>query len=48
MQRRAARTGMLGVLLICLAGGGLGIARAEWETVGRVVTLPERPGPHWF
>src|SRR5204863_1393173 len=35
-------------LLICLAGGGLGIARAEWETVGRVVTLPERPGPHWF
>src|SRR5437879_9373673 len=48
MQRRAARTGMLGALLICLAGGGLGIARAEWETVGRVVTLPERPGPHWF
>src|SRR5206468_9447401 len=48
MQRRAARTGMLGALLICLAGGGVGIARAQWETVGRVLSLPERPGPHWF
>src|SRR5712692_7689666 len=48
MRRRAARTGMLGTLLTCLVGGGLGIARADWETVGRVVTLPERPGPHWF
>jgi len=48
MRRRAARAGMVGALLTCFAGGGVGIARAQWETVGRVLSLPERPGPHWF
>src|SRR5213594_5044070 len=48
MQRRAARAGVLGALLIICLGSGVGIARAQWETVGRVLSLPERPGPHWF
>jgi methylamine dehydrogenase heavy chain len=31
--------------LLCLLAGGAG---AQWEQTGKVVTLPERPGPHWF
>src|SRR5882724_11879270 len=31
--------------ILCLL---VGSARAQFEAVGKVVTLPERPGPHWF
>src|SRR5262249_5821 len=48
MWRRTARAGAVVALLTCLVGGGAGIAPAQWETVGKVLSLPERPGPHWF
>jgi methylamine dehydrogenase heavy chain len=46
MRRPSARVRLLGALLLSLAGTR--VAGAEWETVGKVATLPERPGPHWF
>src|SRR5215813_5844766 len=48
MWRRTARAGAVVALLTCFVGGGAGIARAQWETVGKVLSLPDRPGPHWF
>jgi len=35
-------------LIACLALGGAACAGTEPESVGKVVTLPERPGVHWF
>jgi methylamine dehydrogenase heavy chain len=46
MRRRSPRIRLLGAVLLSLAGTR--VAGAEWETVGKVATLPERPGPHWF
>src|SRR5437762_10255229 len=37
--------GALAVWLIVASGVALA---ADAETVGQVVTMPERPGPHWF
>src|SRR5690348_526713 len=34
-------------LVLWLVAGGLA-SGTEPEAVGRVVTLPARPGPHWF
>lgn len=34
--------------LFCLAPGGSLARAAEPETIGKSVTLPETPGPHWF
>jgi methylamine dehydrogenase heavy chain len=36
------------VLLLAFFVRGLAGAGPEPETIGRVRTLPERPGPHWF
>lgn len=35
-------------LILILLGVFAGSARAQFEAVGKVVTLPEKPGPHWF
>ncbi|HJQ85308.1 MAG TPA: amine dehydrogenase large subunit [Candidatus Binatia bacterium] len=45
MRRPAALTCLLRALTLSLA---LGAAGAAAETVGQVVTLPDKPGPHWF
>ena len=47
-MRRSASHPLLGALVALLVATALGAARAEWETVGKSLTLPERPGPHWF
>ena len=48
VRRAAVRRRVLAALL----GGCIAVARAgavpEPETVGKVATLPEQPGPHWF
>lgn len=41
---RRWRAGAGLALVLALAG----VARAQPEAVGRMLTLPERPGPHWF
>jgi methylamine dehydrogenase heavy chain len=46
MKRPAPSSHLFAAALLWLVAGG--IAAAEWESVGKVVTLPERPGPHWF
>src|SRR5207245_6894077 len=38
---------LLCALAVWLVASGVALA-AEAETVGRVMTLPARPGPHWF
>jgi methylamine dehydrogenase heavy chain len=49
MTRSAARSRPhWWTLLLCLALRGAGAAGPEPEAIGRVLTLPERPGPHWF
>jgi methylamine dehydrogenase heavy chain len=48
MEGSAARNRLLRALVVSLVAGGLAFAGTEPETVGRVVTLPERPGAHWF
>jgi methylamine dehydrogenase heavy chain len=45
---RPASHALLAALVALLVAAGIGSARAEWETVGKSLTLPERPGPHWF
>ena len=35
-------------MLLCLTAGVIAGAEAPPETVGKVVVLPARPGPHWF
>src|SRR6185312_2983672 len=35
----------LALSILCLVAGS---ARGQFETVGKVVTLPEQPGAHWF
>ena len=47
MKRPSPRRPLLGTLAAWLLATGAALA-AEAETVGRVMTLPERPGPHWF
>ena len=39
---------LLAALLMACAAAGLAGAASEPETVGKVATLPEQPGPHWF
>ncbi len=39
------RRPLLGALAVWLVASGVALAA---ETVGQVMTLPERPGPHWF
>src|SRR2546426_6153672 len=39
------RRPLLGALAVWLVASGAALAA---ETVGQVMTLPERPGPHWF
>src|SRR4029077_17166644 len=41
------RRPLLGAFAVWLLAGGV-VFGAEAETVGQVMTLPERPGPHWF
>jgi methylamine dehydrogenase heavy chain len=48
MRRAAVPLCLLGALTLALLVGATALAGPEPETVGRVVTLPERPGPHWF
>ena len=47
MTLPSRRNLLLRVLAAWLLAGGVALA-AEAETVGRSLTLPERPGPHWF
>src|SRR2546426_718392 len=47
MTRRSPRRPLLGALAVWLVASGVALA-AEGETVGQVMTLPERPAPHWF
>jgi len=47
MTLPSPRNLLLRVLAAWLLAGGVALA-AEAETVGRSLTLPERPGPHWF
>jgi methylamine dehydrogenase heavy chain len=42
-----ARWGLLG-LPLCLLAGGAPRAGGTAEPIGTVLTLPARPGPHWF
>jgi methylamine dehydrogenase heavy chain len=48
MRRLASPHGLCRALLVALLVGGLAFAGTGPETVGKVLTLPERPGPHWF
>src|SRR2546426_6266562 len=48
MRPPAAGKRLLRVLLLSLAATCIARAGAEPETVGKSVTLPARPGPHWF
>src|SRR5438067_9695893 len=47
MTRRSPRRPLLGALAVWLVASGVALA-VEPETVGQVMTLPERPAPHWF
>src|SRR5262245_12001936 len=42
------RSRLLAALLMACAVAGLAGAAAQPEAVGKVATLPEQPGPHWF
>src|SRR5262249_3429427 len=46
--RWAVRRRVLGALLAGCMATGLAGAAPEPETIGKVATLPEQPGPHWF
>src|SRR5437870_2346736 len=48
MKRPRARWPRLTAMLLCLTAGVIAGAEAPPETVGKVVVLPARPGPHWF
>src|SRR5437867_9925909 len=48
MTRPAARPRLLRAFFLACLASGTALAGPEPETVGAVVTLPERPGPHWF
>src|SRR5437867_1509615 len=47
MKRPSPRRPPLGALAVWLLASGVALA-VDAETVGKVMTLPERPGPHWF
>ncbi len=47
MTRPSPRRPLLRALAVGLLASGVALA-ADPETVGQVMTLPERPGPHWF
>src|SRR5262249_56696603 len=51
-RRSVTRAAVRRRVLAALLGGCIAVARAgtvpEPETVGKVATLPEQPGPHWF
>jgi len=46
MRRAAALTGLFWALVVWLAAPAFAVP--EVEPLGRVLKLPERPGPHWF
>ncbi|HYR96095.1 MAG TPA: amine dehydrogenase large subunit [Candidatus Binatus sp.] len=48
MERPAVRHRLVRALFCWLAASGFAFAGTEPERVGTVLTLPERPGPHWF
>jgi methylamine dehydrogenase heavy chain len=48
MRRLVPRFQRLGALLLPLLLAGPALAEAPAETVGTVLTLPERPAAHWF
>ena len=48
MRPPAAGNRLLRALLLSLAATCVARAGAEPESVGKSVTLPARPGPHWF
>jgi len=48
VRRAAAHRRLLAALLGCCVAVGLAAAAPETETISKVTTLPERPGPHWF
>jgi methylamine dehydrogenase heavy chain len=48
MTRPPARASLLRALVASVLAAGVALGGPEPESVGRVLTLPERPGPHWF
>ena len=48
MRPPRTRRAWLRAILLCLAASGVAGAGPQPETVGKVVALPARPGPHWF
>jgi methylamine dehydrogenase heavy chain len=48
MRRFAARIGVVRALVFAFALSGVAGAGTEPETVGKVMSLPARPGSHWF
>jgi len=48
MRRSAARHGLALAFVLALGASAAALGGTEPESVGRVVTLPDHPGPHWF